>query len=339
MRVCGALCVLFLCNTFPVGALGRAISGVGATFPYPVYAKWAAVYQAETGIEINYQSIGSGGGIKQIKTGTVAFGATDAPLLSEELDRFHLIQFPTLIGGIVLVTNIGIPNTELILDHSTLAGIFLGRITKWNDPALVSLNPHLSLPKDYIIVVHRADGSGTTFNFTRYLSELDTEWNTEVGSNMMVAWPVGIGAKGNEGVANNVARMRGAIGYVEYTYAKQNKLSMTRLINREGNIIAPSPETIQAAAGNAPWLNTPGFGLILTNQPGKQSWPLAAATYILMSKKPRTADDTLYTLNFFSWAYHKGEKIAEDLDYAVIPKNVIESVETLWKKTFSKENF
>ncbi len=338
MRIGIALCALFLCTIFPADAAGKAISGVGATFPYPVYSKWAAAYQAETGIEVNYQSIGSGGGIKQIKTGTVAFGATDAPLTSEALESSNLIQFPTLISGIVLVTNIGIPNTELILDSSTLAGIFSGRIKRWNDPELERLNPHVLLPNDHIIVVHRADGSGTTFIFTRYLSELDLDWREYVGSNMMVSWPTGIGAKGSDGVANMVARTRGAIGYVEYSYAKQNKLSMTQLINREGKAVMPSPKTIQAAAQNAPWLSTPGFGLILTNQPGSESWPLAAATFILMRKKPRNSEETLESLNFFSWAYTKGEKIAEDLDYALVPQNVIESVEALWKETFSKEN-
>ncbi|MGH8430789.1 MAG: phosphate ABC transporter substrate-binding protein PstS, partial [Solimonas sp.] len=257
------------------------ISGAGATFPYPVYAKWADTYKKETGVGLNYQSIGSGGGIKQIKAKTVVFGATDAPLSGRELDESGLAQFPMVMGGIVPVVNIdGIKPGDLVLDGPTLAKIFLGEIKKWDDPAIAKLNPGAKLPSQAIAIVHRSDGSGTTYNFTYYLAGVSPEWKTKVGTNTAVQWPAGIGAKGNEGVANNVAQTKGSIGYVEYAYAKQNKLGHADMINKAGKKVAPTMESFQAAAANADWKSQPGYGVILADQPGDKSWPMTAATWI-----------------------------------------------------------
>jgi phosphate transport system substrate-binding protein len=264
------------------------ISGAGATFPYPVYGKWADAYKKETGIGLNYQSIGSGGGIKQIKAGTVTFGASDAPLTGEDLDASGLAQFPMVMGGIVPVVNIeGVKPGDLVIDGPTLAKIFMGEITKWDDPAIKKLNEGANLPSSAIAVVHRSDGSGTTFNFTYYLSAVSDDWKTKVGTEKAVEWPVGIGAKGNEGVANNVANTKGSIGYVEYAYALQNKLTYTKMINKDGKSVAPTSGTFAAAASHADWSSQPGFGVILANQPGADSWPMTAATWILVYKQPK----------------------------------------------------
>ncbi len=266
------------------------ISGAGATFPYPVYAKWADTYKKETGVGLNYQSIGSGGGIKQIEAKTVTFGATDAPLKGTELEKFGLVQFPMVMGGIVPVVNIeGITPGELVLDGPTLAGIFLGVVKSWDDPAIKKLNPDAKLPSQPIAVVHRSDGSGTTFNFTYYLAEVGADWKSKVGSATSVEWPVGIGAKGNEGVSNNVSQTKGSIGYVEYAYALQNKLVYTKMINKEGKAVAPTSAAFQAAAANADWNSVPGYGVILANQAGAELWPMTAATFILIPKKPDDA--------------------------------------------------
>ena len=247
------------------------ISGAGATFPYPVYAKWADTYKKDTGVGLNYQSIGSGGGIKQIEAKTVTFGATDAPLKGPELDKFGLVQFPMVMGGIVPVVNIdGISAGELVIDGPTLAAVFLGTIKTWDDPAIKKLNPNAKLPSQPIAVVHRSDGSGTTFNFTYYLAEASADWKSKVGSATSVEWPVGIGAKGNEGVSNNVSQTKGSIGYVEYAYALQNKLVYTKMINKEGKAVAPTSAAFQAAAANADWNSVPGYGVILANQPGAE---------------------------------------------------------------------
>ena len=263
------------------------ISGAGATFPFPIYAKWADAYKNATGNGLNYQSIGSGAGIKQIKAKTVTFGATDAPLKAKDLEEAGLEQWPMVMGGIVPVVNLsGVKSGELTIDGPTLAKIFMGKITKWNDPALKALNSKASLPDLAIAVVHRADGSGTTFNFTNYLSKVSSDWDSAIGVATSVEWPVGIGAKGNDGVANNVAGTNGAIGYVEYAYAKQNHLTYADMINKAGKEVAPTMEAFQAAAANADWAKSPGFYVILTDQPGDQSWPLTAATFILMYKKP-----------------------------------------------------
>ena len=252
-------------------AAAAEISGAGATFPYPIYARWADTYKKDTGIELNYQSIGSGGGIKQIEAKTVTFGATDAPLNGTELDKFGLVQFPTVMGGIVPVVYIeGIKPGELVLDGPTLAEIFLGKVKNWDDPAIKKLNPNAKLPSQAIAVVHRSDGSGTTFNFTYYLAQVNPDWKSQVGSATSVEWPVGIGAKGNEGVSNNVSQTKSSIGYVEYAYALQNKMDYTKMVNKDGKTVAPTSEAFQAAAANADWHSEPGFGLILANQPGAE---------------------------------------------------------------------
>jgi phosphate transport system substrate-binding protein len=307
------------------------ISGAGATFPYPVYAKWADTYKKETGVGLNYQSIGSGGGIKQIEAKTVTFGATDAPLKGAELDKFGLVQFPMVMGGIVPVVNIeGIAPGELVLDGPTLAGIFLGLVKSWDDPAIKKLNPNAKLPSQPIAVVHRSDGSGTTFNFTYYLSEAGADWKSKVGSATSVEWPVGIGAKGNEGVSNNVSQTKGSIGYVEYAYALQNKLVYTKMMNKDGKAVAPTSVAFQAAAANADWNSAPGYGVILANQSGAESWPMTAATFILIPKKPDDAAAVSEALKFFAWAYAKGDKMAEELDYVPMPKKIVAEIEKVW---------
>jgi phosphate transport system substrate-binding protein len=307
------------------------ISGAGATFPYPVYGKWADAYKKETGIGLNYQSIGSGGGIKQIKAGTVTFGASDAPLTGEDLEASGLAQFPMVMGGIVPVVNIeGVKPGDLTIDGPTLAKIFMGEITKWDDPAIKKLNESANLPSSAIAVVHRSDGSGTTFNFTYYLSAVSDDWKTKVGTEKAVEWPVGIGAKGNEGVANNVANTKGSIGYVEYAYALQNKLTYTKMINKDGKTVEPTAATFAAAASHADWSSQPGFGVILANQPGDDSWPMTAATWILVYKQPKDTAATAEALKFFAWAYKSGGKMAEELDYVPMPDNVVAEVEKMW---------
>ena len=312
-------------------ALAADLSGAGATFPYPVYAKWADAYKKETGVGLNYQSIGSGGGIKQIKAKTVTFGASDAPLPGKELDGSGLAQFPMVMGGIVPVINLeGVAPGDLTIDGPTLANIFLGTIKKWNDPAIAKLNPGKTLPSSAIALVHRSDGSGTTYNFTYYLSEVSPEWKSKVGTNTAVQWPAGIGAKGNEGVANNVAQTKGSIGYVEYAYAKQNKLTHTKMVNKAGKAVAPTAESFQAAAANADWNSQPGYGVILANQPGDTSWPMTAATWILIYKKPADSASTAEALKFFAWSYAKGANMAKDLDYVPMPANVVTDVQKMW---------
>jgi len=321
----------------PAGAVD--ISGAGATFPYPIYAKWADAYKKETGVGLNYQSIGSGGGIKQIQNKTVTFGASDAPLKGADLDKYGLVQFPMVMGGIVPVVNLeGVKPGELVIDGSTLAKIFLGEIKSWDDPAIAKLNPNVKVPKQAIAVVHRSDGSGTTFNFVYYLSEVSADFKSKVGVNTSVQWPVGIGAKGNEGVANNVANTRGSVGYVEYAYAKQNKLTHTQMVNKDGKAVAPTAETFQAAAANADWKSQPGFGVILANQPGATSWPMTAATWILMYKVPQDVANSSEALKFFDWAYKKGGKMAEELDYVPMPANVVKDVEGTWSAEIKDAN-
>jgi phosphate transport system substrate-binding protein len=323
-------------TTFAVAASIAAasaadISGAGATFPYPVYAKWADAYKKETGIGMNYQSIGSGGGIKQIKAKTVTFGASDAPLPGKDLDASGLAQFPMVMGGIVPVVNIdGVTPGELVLDGDTLAKIFMGDIKKWDDAAIKKLNPSAKLPSQAIAIVHRSDGSGTTFNFTYYLSDVNADWKSKVGTNTAVQWPAGIGAKGNEGVANNVGNTKGSIGYVEYAYALQNKLTYTKMINKAGKTVSPTAEAFQAAAANADWNSQPGFGVILANQPGEASWPMTAATWILVYKQPSDPAATGEALKFFDWAYKNGGKMADALDYVPMPTKVVKDVEGYW---------
>jgi phosphate transport system substrate-binding protein len=314
-----------------VPAKAADISGAGATFPYPIYAKWADEYKKVTGNGLNYQSIGSGGGIKQIKAKTVTFGASDAPLPGKELKEAGLAQFPMVMGGIVPVINLdGVKPGELTIDGPTLAKIFLGDIKAWDDPAIRKLNPDVKLPSQAIAIVHRSDGSGTTFNFAYYLAEVSADWKSKVGVNTSVQWPSGIGAKGNEGVANNVANTKGSIGYVEYAYAKQNKLTFTRMVNKAGKAVAPTSEAFQAAAANADWNSQPGYGVILANQPGDSSWPMTAATWILVYKQPSDIAATGEALKFFAWAYKEGGKSAEALDYVPMPANVVKDVEKTW---------
>jgi phosphate transport system substrate-binding protein len=309
------------------------ISGAGATFPYPIYAKWADAYKKETGNSLNYQSIGSGGGIKQVEAGTVTFGASDMPLKVEDLAKNGLVQFPTVMGGVVPVVNLeGVAAGDLVLDGPTLAKIYLGSITKWDDPAIKKLNPSAKLSSQAIAIVHRSDGSGTTFIFTNYLSKESADWQSQVGNSTSVEWPAGIGAKGNEGVANNVAQTKGAIGYVEYAYAKQNKLTFTKLINKAGKSVAPNAAAFAAAAAaaSADWAEMPGFGIILTDEPGNASWPIAGATFILIPKKPGDPAAATAALKFFSWAYAHGGQMAADLDYVPLPAAVVAAVEKIW---------
>jgi len=309
------------------------ISGAGATFPYPIYAKWADAYKTKTGIGMNYQSIGSGGGIKQIKAKTVDFGASDMPLEVKDLDEAGLMQFPMVMGGVVPVVNIkGIEAGQMKLTGPVLADIYLKKITKWNDPAIAQLNPDLKLPDEAITVVHRADGSGTTFIFTNYLAKVSPEWKEKVGVNTSVEWPTGVGAKGNEGVAGSAKQIDGGIGYVEYAYALQNKLAYTQLSNKAGKFVKPEASAFQAAAANADWEKAEGFNLLLTDQPGDASWPITGATFILFYKKQDKPDTAAAVLKFFDWAYHNGAKMAEELDYIPMPANVIELVERTWER-------
>ncbi len=309
------------------------ISGAGATFPYPIYAKWADTYKKETGVGLNYQSIGSGGGIKQIQARTVTFGASDMPLKADQLEKAGLIQFPTVMGGIVPVVNIdGIASNDITLDGQTLAKIFLGEIKTWDDAAIKKLNPNAKLPSQAIAIVHRSDGSGTTFIFTNYLSKVSADWQSKVGNNTSVEWPGGIGAKGNEGVANNVMQTKGSIGYVETAYAKQNKLTTAKLINKDGKAVAATGEAIQAAAAAADWANAPGYYMILTDEPGAAAWPIAGATFILLPKQPNDASAAGEALKFFAWAYKNGDKAASDLDYVPMPSNIKKLIEATWVK-------
>jgi len=316
-----------------LAAQAAEISGAGATFPYPIYAKWAEAYAAKTGLKMNYQSIGSGGGIKQITAKTVDFGASDMPLKPADLDKDGLTQFPMVMGGVVPVINVpGIAAGQLKLDGKTLADIYLGKITKWNDPAIAALNSGLKLPDLAIAPVYRSDGSGTTFIFTHYLSEVSPEWKDKVGENTSVQFPTGLGGKGNEGVSAMASRTGGAIGYVEYAYAKQNKLTYALLRNEDGEFVSPDSAAFRAAAANADWSKAQDFNLLLTNQPGKASWPITGATFILMHKqqvKPETAREVI---NFFAWAYLNGGKLADDLDYVPMPENVVKLVEQSWQQ-------
>lgn len=315
---------------FSSPALAIDITGAGATFPYPVYAKWADGFKKETGHNVNYQSIGSGAGIKQIQSKTVTFGATDMPLKKDALDKQGLIQFPTVIGGNVPVVNLdGIKPGEMVLDGSTLADIYLGKITKWNDPRIVKLNPALKLPDAAIVVVRRSDGSGTTFIWTDYLSKVSEEWKTKVGAGTAVEWPVGIGGKGNEGVAGNVQQTKNSIGYVEYAYAKQTKMTHTAVINKAGKTVQPNLSSFQAAAAGAGFKAEEGFYAILTNADGDASWPVAGATFILMYKQPVNAEQSKQALNFFTYAY-ANDKAAEDLDYVPLPDSLVKAIKDNW---------
>ncbi len=316
------------------------ITGAGATFPYPIYAKWADAYKTQTGAGMNYQSIGSGGGIKQIKAKTVDFGASDKPLKIEELDFEGLTQFPTVIGGVVPVVNVeGVVPGQLKLTPETLTAIFMGNITKWNDPKLAADNQGLALPDSLITVVHRSDGSGTTYIFTTYLSQVSIDWKRNVGNDAAVAWPVGTGGKGNEGVASYVQRIKNSIGYVEYAYAMQNKMAYAQLKNRDGNYVMPDAANFKAAAANAKWDADKGFYMMLTNQPGKESWPITGATFILMHKSQDKAENAMEALKFFDFAFTpSGDKMASDLDYVPLPENVTQMIREAWKTKIKASN-
>jgi len=313
-------------------AMAADLSGAGSTFIYPVFAKWADTYKKDTGVGLNYQSIGSGGGIKQVIAKTVTFGATDKPLSDADLEKNGLVQFPMVMGGIVPIVNLtGIKPGELVLDGKTIADIYMGTITTWDDAAIKALNPSLTLPSTAIAVVHRSDGSGTTFNFTDYLSKLSPDWKDKVGSDTAVEWPVGVGAKGSEGVANTVKQTDGGIGYVEYAYASQNNLSYSKMLNAAGKVVAPSLESFDAAASNADFKTAKNFNVIITNEPGDTTWPIAASTWVLIHKTPDDAAATGEALKFFAWAYKDGKETAKALDYVSIPDNVVDLIKTSWK--------
>ncbi|MHB1216988.1 MAG: phosphate ABC transporter substrate-binding protein PstS [Alphaproteobacteria bacterium] len=316
------------------------ISGAGATFPYPIYAKWADAYKQKTGIGLNYQSIGSGGGIKQIKEKTVTFGASDMPLKPEDVEQSGLVQFPTVIGGDVPVFNLkGINPGDITLDGPTIASIYLGDIKNWNDPAIKKLNPSVNLPNKAIAPIYRSDGSGTTFIFTDYLSKVSPKFKQVVGANTSVQWPIGIGAKGNEGVANMVKQTDGAIGYVEYAYVKQNKMSYTKVINKDGKTVEPNSKSFQAAAANADWVGSKSYYVILTDQPGAESWPISGATFILMYKQAQDAAASEAALKFFAWAYSaEGDKMADALDYVPMPENVTKQIQKTWASEIKGPN-
>ena len=317
--------------TFTGAAFAADISGAGSTFIYPLFSKWADTYKTTTGTGLNYQSIGSGGGIKQVEAKTVTFGATDKPLGDDELTKNGLVQFPMVMGGIVAIVNIdGVKPGDLVLDGPTLAGIFQGKITSWDDAAIKALNPKLTLPTAPIVVAHRSDGSGTTFNFTNYLGKESKDWADTVGSDTAVEWPVGVGAKGSEGVANSVKQTAGAIGYVEYAYAKQNNLSYAKLVNANGKTVDPNLDSFAAAASNADFANAKNFNLILTNQPGDASWPITATTWVLIHAQPDDAAAATEALKFFDWAYTGGKDQAKALDYVAIPDAVVALVEKSW---------
>jgi len=308
------------------------LTGAGATFPYPIYSKWAEAYKAATGIGLNYQSIGSGGGIKQIKAKTVDFGASDMPLKADELEKEGLIQFPAIMGGVVPVVNLdGIAPGQLKLTADVITGIHLAKITKWNAPEIAALNPGVTLPATAITVVHRADGSGTTFLWTDFLSKANADFKATIGSGTAVKWPTGVGGKGNEGVAANVQRIKGAFGYIEYAYAKKNKISHTQLKNLDGVFVDPDDETFKAAAANGDWAGTPGMAVVLTNQPGKNSWPITGASFILMHKSQAEALTGRAVLKFFDWSYKNGAKMAAELDYVPMPAPVVKLVNEAWK--------
>lgn len=316
-------------------AAAAELSGAGSSFVYPVLSKWSASYAQIGDQRINYQAIGSGGGIAQIKAGTVDFGASDKPLPSAELAQFGLGQFPSVIGGIVPVYTLdGIEPGALVLDGATLAGIFLGRIERWNDAAIVALNPALALPDSKITVVHRSDGSGTSFNFTNYLSKLSPEWKTKVGEGTAVDWPVGVGGKGNDGVAAYVGRIKGAIGYVEYAYAVKNKLGHAALKNAAGQVVRPGRESFQAAAATADWASATDFNLIMTNAPGNQAWPITATTWIILPKQAVQRERSQLVIEFFRHALNKGQAEAEALDYVSLPPALVQRVEAYWAAEF-----
>jgi phosphate transport system substrate-binding protein len=332
MRYAHILAGAALAASLATGALAADITGAGATFPYPIYAKWADGYKKATGSSMNYQSIGSGGGIKQITARTVDFGASDMPMKAEDLQKNGLIQFPAIMGGVVPVVKLeGVKPGQLKFTGKLLGDIYMGKVTKWNDPAIAQLNPGVKLPGDNITVVHRSDGSGTTFLWTNYLSKASPEFKSAVGEGTSVKWPAGVGGKGNEGVASYVQKINGAIGYVEYAYAKQNKLSHGQLQNAAGKFVEPDDETFKAAAAGADWSSVPGMGVVLTDQKGDKSWPITGASFILVHAKQEKPENGKEVLKFFEWSFKNGSGMAAELDYVPMPEPVVKQIQAAWK--------
>ncbi|TBR40636.1 phosphate ABC transporter substrate-binding protein PstS [Dyella terrae] len=331
----GATVAFAAASMFGMSAHATDITGAGSSFVYPVLSKWSAAYAEKTGNKLNYQSVGSGAGVAQIKEGTIDFGATDAPLKAEDLEKFGLGQFPVVVGGIVPVVNIdGIKADSLQLDGTTLADIFLGKITTWNDPKITAQNPGLNLPAKKITVVHRSDGSGTSFNFTNYLSKVNKEWADKVKFGTAVEWPTGVGGKGNEGVSQYVKQIKGSIGYVEYAYAVKNQIAWVDLKNASGAVIKPNAEAFAAAAATADWTSAKDFNVIMTNAPGAQAWPITATTWVVMYKKPKNAEHTKVAFEFFKWALENGQKDAASLDYVALPDTLVKKIQAYWGSEF-----
>nr|WP_244466198.1 phosphate ABC transporter substrate-binding protein PstS [Dyella japonica] len=327
----GTAAVFATASLFAIGAQATDITGAGSSFVYPVLSKWSAGYAEKTGNKLNYQSVGSGAGVAQIKEGTIDFGATDAPVKAEDLAQFGLGQFPVVVGGIVPVVNIpGVEAGQVKLDGTTLADIFLGKITMWNDPRIAAMNAGVNLPSKKITVVHRSDGSGTSFNFTNYLSKVSTDWASKVKFGTAVEWPTGVGGKGNEGVSQYVKQIVGSIGYVEYAYAVKNKISWVNLKNAAGQVVAPSAEAFAAAAATADWGSAKDFNVIMTNASGAQAWPITATTWVVMYKKPKNAEHTKVAFEFFKWALENGQKDAASLDYVALPDTLVKKIEAYW---------
>ncbi len=324
--------IVLLAGTGAALAATQTITGAGATFPYPLYVKWAQQYQQQTGVNVNYQPIGSGGGIQQIKSQTVNFGASDKPLSTSELQQAHLMQFPTVVGGVAAVVNLVGLKKPLVLSGPVLADIYQGKITTWNDPKIIALNPGVTLPATPITVVHRSDGSGTTFLFTHYLSDVSPAWKIQIGADTAVAWSTGVGGKGNEGVAAYVQRIQGSIGYVEYAYAQQNQLNYVQLINQSGHAVAPSLNTFASAAAYAHWSTQNNFAEILTNEPGTDSWPIVGATFILLNSLSSNTQQTAAVLQFFNWSFQNGKDAAKDLNYVMLPNSVIKLIQQQWRE-------
>ena len=331
----GTAAVFATASLFAMGAQATDITGAGSSFVYPVLSKWSAGYAEKTGNKLNYQSVGSGAGVAQIKEGTIDFGATDAPVKAEDLAQFGLGQFPVVVGGIVPVVNIpGVEAGQVKLDGTTLADIFLGKITMWNDPRIAAMNAGVNLPSKKITVVHRSDGSGTSFNFTNYLSKVSTDWAAKVKFGTAVEWPTGVGGKGNEGVSQYVKQIVGSIGYVEYAYAVKNKISWVNLKNAAGQVVAPSADAFAAAAATADWGSAKDFNVIMTNATGAQAWPITATTWVVMYKKPKNAEHTKVAFEFFKWALENGQKDAASLDYVALPDTLVKKIEAYWSTEY-----
>lgn len=335
MKLSSRIAIAAVASLFTMAASATDVTGAGSSFVYPVISKWSAKYAEKTGNHVNYQSIGSGGGIAQIKAGTVDFGASDKPLDQATLKKFGLGQFPDVIGGIVPAFNVdGIPAGKLVLDGKTLADIFLGKVTTWNDPEIASLNPNMSLPNAHITVVHRSDGSGTSYNFTNYLSQVSPTWKSKVGVGTAVNWPTGIGGKGNEGVSAYVKQVKNSIGYVEYAYALQNHIGYAVMKNAAGNVVSPNTASFQAAAATADWKHSKNFELLITNAPGAKAWPITATSWVIMYKHPKNVQNSKVVMDFFKWAYNHGQDEARSLDYVPLPNSLVKQIEQYWQTQY-----